>query len=189
MARRREARRQDLHDAVAPAIAGLETTWAGSLAADPLAGAFGNRASLVDKEGFEVFIEPLPGIAADAKSVEEETVSGNKVAVHPRSPFDPDYTKALVALEKRGDLSPPVRSPFGWHVILLIDRIPSSMLSLDERRAIFTDDIYDVRATKLTTPLLAKLHEATPTEIVHNADALLSLVRVGDDSESAQVAP
>jgi len=180
---------QKIHDAVAPAVAEQRDTWAATVQQDPLAAAFFQAANQVDKEGLEVVIQPLPGVATDAFTVQPEVISDNKVTAR-RDPIDPEFVKGAAKLEHRGDLSPPVRSGSGWHVILLVDRVPPSMLSLDERRAIFEDDIYDVRANKLTTDLVAKLHQATPTETTLNADALLALIHVGDEAlEAAQVGP
>ena len=178
-----------IHDAAAPGVAAQRDTWAATIQQDPLADTFGRAASAIDKGGFDLKLEPLPGLAADAMTVQPEVVLGNTVTSR-RDPFDPDFVKGAVALERRGDLSPPVRSAFGWHVILLIDRVPPSMLGLDERRALFADDIYDARAAKITADLFAKLRQESPSETVRNVDALLSLIHVGDDvAEAEQVRP
>ena len=180
---------EKIHDAVAPAVAQQRDTWAANVQHDPLAAAFVQAANGVDKEGFDVHVEPLPGVATDAFTVQPEVISDNKVTAR-RDPFDPEFVKGAAKLEHRGDVSPPVRSGFGWHVILLVDHVPRSMLSLEERRALFEDDIYDARANKITADLLAKLRQATPPETSLNAEALLAVIHVRDDAvEAAQVGP
>lgn len=46
--------------------------------------------------------------------------------------MDPEFTKAAFALKNAGDISEPVRSRFGYHLIRLEDRRPARQLSFDE---------------------------------------------------------
>jgi peptidyl-prolyl cis-trans isomerase C len=46
--------------------------------------------------------------------------------------MDPDFTKGTFALKKEGDISEPVRSSFGYHLILLEGRRASRQRSFDE---------------------------------------------------------
>jgi predicted metal-dependent hydrolase len=143
-------------------------------------GQFLDVAKAVDKQGFDVAIEALPPVGADSFTV----------LPNGRSPFDPRFTAGAVALKQRGDLSEPVRSDFGWHVIMLLDRIPGQQLSMPELKELFEDYVYDARARKVTEPLLAELRKSNPSDIVRNSDALLALIHVGDDlSQAAQVRP
>ncbi len=46
--------------------------------------------------------------------------------------FDPEFTHAAMALQKPGDISAPVKSAFGYHVIQLQAIIPERQRSFDE---------------------------------------------------------
>ena len=46
--------------------------------------------------------------------------------------MDPDFTKAAFELKTAGDISEPVKSRFGYHLILLEGRRPARQLSFDE---------------------------------------------------------
>lgn len=46
--------------------------------------------------------------------------------------MDPDFTKAAFALKNVGDISEPVKSRFGYHLIVLEGRRPARQLSFDE---------------------------------------------------------
>jgi peptidyl-prolyl cis-trans isomerase C len=48
--------------------------------------------------------------------------------------MDPNFEKAAFALAKVGELSEPVESAYGWHVIRLDGRTPSKVLSFDEAK-------------------------------------------------------
>ena len=177
-----------IHDATLPVAARTKGT-------TPPAGPdhegqqFMDVAKAVDKQGFDLAVEFLPPVAADSTSV---LPSGG-------GQFDPRFVAAAVLLHARGDLSEPVRSDFGWHVIMLLDRIPARELSMPELKTLFEDHVYDARARKVTEPLLAELRKATPADIARNSDALLALLHVGDDptswgtpppaSQAAQVGP
>ena len=43
----------------------------------------------------------------------------------------PEFETAAFALKNPGDLSEPVKTQFGWHIIRLEDRTPSSLEPLD----------------------------------------------------------
>lgn len=55
-----------------------------------------------------------------------------------RGTFDPDFTEAAYRLQKVGDVSEPVKSRFGWHLIRLDGRVPARVPPYEEvREAIF----------------------------------------------------
>lgn len=43
-----------------------------------------------------------------------------------------EYLQAAFALRNVGDRSAPVRTPFGWHVILLAERLPAIHSTFEE---------------------------------------------------------
>ena len=49
--------------------------------------------------------------------------------------MDPAFSKAAFALQKEGELSEPVRSSFGYHVIRLDGRRPGGVLTFEQAKA------------------------------------------------------
>jgi hypothetical protein len=176
-------RAKKVADAIHAAVAGIAAGGHGTHApptSDALAGDFANAAAAVDKDGFDVHIEPLPPIAADGGSVEPTQ----------RQPFDKDFVKVATALGERGDLSDVVRTQFGWHVILLLDRIPARELSFDERKALFDEYIIDARARTASNALLERLRAGNAPDLARNLDAVLATVHIGDETgQAARVEP
>jgi peptidyl-prolyl cis-trans isomerase C len=53
---------------------------------------------------------------------------------------DPDFAAAVFAMKTKGELSAPVKSAFGYHIILYEDRRPAGFRPFDEVKAeILTD--------------------------------------------------
>jgi peptidyl-prolyl cis-trans isomerase C len=48
--------------------------------------------------------------------------------------YDPSFAKAVQALKKVGELSPPVRTKFGYHIIKLERAVPDHQLSFEEAK-------------------------------------------------------
>jgi parvulin-like peptidyl-prolyl isomerase len=57
---------------------------------------------------------------------------GGDLGYFGRNMMDPEFEKAAFALAKTGDVSSPVKSQFGFHLILLRDRKPGTKKTLDE---------------------------------------------------------
>lgn len=88
--------------------------------------------------------------------------------------MDPAFTKAAFALKSAGDLSEPVKSSFGWHVIRLDGRRPPRELPFERAQKQIMADlktryISDVRETKLA----AISHDPTMKVNQSAVDALL----------------
>ena len=68
----------------------------------------------------------------------------------------PEFESAAFALEKAGDISAPIQTRFGWHIIQLIDK--KGVPSLDEVRADLESKISrDTRAVDKKSTALSKL--------------------------------
>jgi hypothetical protein len=104
--------------------------------------------------------------------------------------MDPDFTKAAFALKNVGDLSEPVKTAFGWHIIRLDGRRPAQELPFEQvQKQIMAElkmrYIKDVRSTRLT----AISHD--PAMKVNQAavDALVVKVPKIPDDPSRRPAP
>ena len=132
---------------------------------------FIERAQAVSTKPFEVRAERLSPVTADGRVWDPKAPPGARFA-----PFDLDYARAANALGQPGAQSPVTKSAFGYHVILLEERLPEQRTSLEERRERFRDEIVSRRGKKLLEGTVAELRRGTPVEVVRAADSLTALV-------------
>lgn len=108
----------------------------------------------------EVVVERLPAFAVDGVITE-----GAGQMVLP-------FAQGAHALANPGDTSGIVETPFGWHVIRLIERVPEERMPLESRRAAFTDAAYARRAKRALEERLADLKKANPSQVLPAAEQL-----------------
>jgi len=77
----------------------------------------------------------------------------------PRGVMVPEFEKAAFALKEPGELSPPVHTHFGWHIIELLGKRPASRRDLEGAR----EEIIQVLKEQALTRWI--------DEVVHEADA------------------
>jgi peptidyl-prolyl cis-trans isomerase C len=142
-------------------------------AADPVVARFREAATAAfDREkakggadDMELRVEPLPAITADGRVLAAE---GGQ--------FQAEFAAAAAKLRARGDVSGPTATPFGVHVIMLLERLPPQIKDAEERRKVLRDEIIADRARAAHTRVLERARSGV--EIDRSADALLSLVSV-----------
>lgn len=115
------------------------------------------RARAVEAGKFSVKAESLPPVTPDGRAVDPASPPPAGPAVQH---FDHDFTAAAQRLTRPGEQSTVVRTPFGYHVLYLVEVIEPSQPSLDERRALLHDEIMSQRATALATTLLEQQRRA-----------------------------
>lgn len=135
---------------------------------DPLSSAFRKTAARVPRDNLDVIIEPLPPVAADGR-----------VLAPGDATFDLEFSKAAAALRERGQLAPLFTSPFGYHVVMLLERTPAQILTGPARAARLFDDIVNDRARAAEKRLLTTLKPAGA--VSPDAPGLIDLVRVSVD--------
>lgn len=124
-----------------------------------------------NKDGFEKSPEQvrashiLVETEAEAKSLREELVKGRDFAeaakaaskdsgsaerggdlgFFSRNRMVPEFAKAAFELEKPGDLSPVVRTQFGYHIIRLEEKKPAQQSTFEEAKAQIADQLKEQR--------------------------------------------
>lgn len=129
----------------------------------------------VPNDGLEVVVERLPLFARDGRMIEGQGGMNQTFAV------------AAHDLVVEGDLSGIVETPFGWHVIRLLERVAASRVPLEERRAAFSEETV---AKRIRTAVDARMAVRQPGSSVQIAPAAESILRQFHASlEAAQGAP
>jgi peptidyl-prolyl cis-trans isomerase C len=132
---------------------------------DTLSGAFRRVAMTVPHEGVDVVVQPMPPVAADGRLL----VGGNET-------LDMTFVQAVLALPARGALSPVTPTPWGFHVILLLERTPPLALTREARSARLVADVVSERTRAADKKLLAGWKDQRT--VMPDAPGLLDLVTV-----------
>ncbi|MFO0755235.1 MAG: peptidyl-prolyl cis-trans isomerase [Byssovorax sp.] len=132
---------------------------------DPLSQAFLRAAGEVPHVGFELKPEELPPVAADGRMLIPK--SGSLV---------PEFAQAAVQLEERGELSGIVRTPFGLHVMMLLEKLPALRVPEAERRDRLHGEIMAIRARAAVDQILTSARPRVTRAA--DADALLAKISI-----------
>ncbi len=146
---------------------------------DSAAQAFTAAAKAVPVDGQRVRAEVLHPLASNGQPIERGTQRGSGI-------YDADFTAAVVRLGARGDLSNVVKSSFGYHVVMLLEKTPAKRASRQECLALTRDEILRLRARRLRDDVLTSMSRARPVDVTTNADALMAQVRVSEPSETGE---
>lgn len=131
---------------------------------DPMIAAFRESASAVPKGALDVRVEALLPVVADGRTLSD----GQR--------YDETFAKAALQLTKRGEVSPVIETPFGFHVLLLLERIPGHTVPREERRTMVREEVLSTRARAVKDRLLSGLRQSA--SIDRSVDAALALVPV-----------
>jgi len=132
---------------------------------DDLVEPFRKAATSVPHQDLELVVEALAPVAADGRVVTPDPGS-----------FDAKFSEAASKLAARGDVSPPVVSSFGVHIIFLLERQPAISMPVEERRALLTSEVMTDRARAAQRRLLEGIRKDIGLD--RNVDAWLALVAV-----------
>ena len=101
--------------------------------------------------------------------------------------MDPQFTQAAFALKSVGDLSEPVRSRFGYHLIRLEGRRQARQLSFDEVKETIMGELRTRYIKDQREAKVAAIREDPNVKV--NAEAVLGLVRHVDTSVFGKAPP
>lgn len=94
------------------------------------------QSELKDGKSFDVVAKEYsrdPGSAAN----------GGDLGEFPRGMMVPEFEKAAFELKNPGDVSEPVKTQFGWHIIKLEERIPESVMPFEQVKDRLTNELKD----------------------------------------------
>jgi peptidyl-prolyl cis-trans isomerase C len=132
------------------------------------------RANAFPKQGLDIQAEGLPPVTPDGRLWDPSEVPPKPL----NGSLDLDFTRAAHTLTEPGTQTGVVKTSFGYHVILLDERIPALELAPDELARRLADDVNSRRAKRALEALSSRLHAATPVSTERAADALTALVPV-----------
>ncbi len=136
---------------------------------------FEARVRGLPEQPVEVVVERLPPITEDGRSF-ELTASDRAGSEGPR--MDSAFAKAAHRLTHVGARSSVVRSPFGYHLILLIEIVPPLQKSREEQRAQLTETVVNERFRGRLSQLLQVAKETRSVHIERNVAELTARLQV-----------
>jgi peptidyl-prolyl cis-trans isomerase C len=93
----------------------------------------------------------------------------------------PQFEKVLLAL-KVGETSLPVATPFGYHIIKLVDRTPGAPLSFEEAKEQVREELLNEKRRKRYEEFVASLRGKAKLRV---ADILTPVLEIPAASPSA----
>jgi hypothetical protein len=135
---------------------------------------FLKRAEAFPKGALSVRAERLPALTADGRGW-QVGLNGSEAAGN----FDSVFTRAAHALRTPGALSEPIETRFGFHLILLVERLPEQRIPRDEARRVLVPDVVSRRAERERRALVERLERQVGIEVSRNFDALTSNLEPG----------
>ena len=125
--------------------------------------------------------ESFEAVAKD-KSTCPSASRGGDLGWFGRGVMDPDFEKAAFAL-KDGEVSGPIKTKFGWHIIKITGKKAESVRPLDEVSARIEQKLLQDKQKKAYDDLLAKLRKDADIKI---NDTALSETKTAPDAKTPE---
>lgn len=79
--------------------------------------------------------------------------------------LDPQFMQGALALTVQGQMSPPVKTPFGYHLIKMIEQRPSTTISFEEAKPTIMAKLRQEARTRVTVEYRAELMSRGELEV------------------------
>lgn len=103
-------------------------------------------------------------LAKDNSSDSNSALKGGDLGLVSRGQTAPDFETAAFALAKPGELSPVIKTQFGYHIIKLIEKRPARTMSLEEVKPQLEKQFTQQATQKARAAEVEKINENTKTE-------------------------
>jgi len=137
-----ESQARDLAQRIALAVKGITE-----------AKQFVEKARSIPSGGLSVVAEQLTPVTADGRTFQTDP-TGKPVS--DAGKFDQDFARAAFRLERQGDQSQLIRTRFGFHVLLLVERVDGYTMPIEQRTSLLLPDIMRRRGLKQVDRILAE---------------------------------
>ncbi|HEX2878045.1 MAG TPA: peptidyl-prolyl cis-trans isomerase [Polyangiaceae bacterium] len=132
---------------------------------------FKKRVEAVERNGLKVKVENTQPVASDGRAVDLKRPPKRG---SPASKYDLQFAAAAATLRDIGEISPVVRTPFGFHVLMLTERVPGQRAPQE----LLDSEVFDQRARKIQDDLIASLRAGSNVVVLDQAPAFTGLIRV-----------
>ena len=122
---------------------------------------------------------------AKAVSTCPSAPQGGDLGEFQRGQMVPDFEAAAFALAEPGDVSEPVKTQFGWHIIKLERRIPAAPVPFEQVRPQIMQQLENEKISELLQGKAEELRKAYMVEIVEPASDDRAAAPTSDDTASA----
>ena len=110
-------------------------------------------------------------LAKDNSSDASSALKGGDLGLVPRGQTAPEFEAAAFALAKPGELSPVIKTQFGYHIIKLIEKKPARTMALEEVKPQLEKQFIQQAIQQARTAEIEKINEKTKTDSA-NLEAL-----------------
>ncbi len=91
----------------------------------------------------------------------ESAAMGGDVGVSAGDVFEPEFEKALAGLNKVGDISEPVKTRYGYHIIKLLDKKDTAFPTFDARKVALKEQLSGAKADSVYSEKLNEMTDST----------------------------
>jgi hypothetical protein len=134
---------------------------------------FVKRAAEFKTDKLDVRAERLPAVTRDGRTFDPKNLAAGAGAG-----FDRTFAEAAHALKAAGEHTSVVKTQFGFHVILLEERVPPFTKSHAELQSLLRDEVIMRRAQRMKQAIVDQQRNTQAVEIDRAADELMSRVRI-----------
>lgn len=103
-------------------------------------------------------------LAKENSSDAGSALKGGDLGLIPRGQTAPEFEAAAFALGKPGELSPVIKTQFGYHIIKLIEKKPARTMALEEVKPQLEKQFIQQAIQQARTTEIEKINEKTKTD-------------------------